>query len=85
MSKELFTMSLEIQKKYILQITNEIHELFDELKIQKDNDDLHRMLETQKHIIIKLVEVNNIQEHFISLTEELIELQEIELKENRHD
>ena len=85
MSKELFTMSLEIQKKYILQITNEIHALFDELKIQKDNDDLHRMLETQKHIIIKLVEVNNIQEHFISLTEELIELQEIELKENRHD
>ena len=85
MSKELFTMSLEIQKKYILQITNEIHELFDELKIQKDNDDLHRMLETQKHIITKLVEVNNIQEHFISLTEELIELQEIELKENRHD
>ena len=85
MSKELFTMSLEIQKKYILQITNEIHELFDELKIQKDNDDLHRMLETQKHIIIKLVEVNNIQEHFISLTEELIELQEIELKENKND
>ena len=71
MDKEILIITRNIKREYSDEATEKIHKLFDVLKMQKDKNDSEGIIQTQQKLIIALVQLNQLQEEIIDLTEEI--------------
>lgn len=71
MDKEILIVTRDIKIKYSDEATEKIHKLFDVLKMQKHKNDSEGIIQTQQKLIIALVQLNQLQEEIIDLTEEI--------------